>query len=66
MVAVTLTFILYIYYNYYYYLYISTIYYLLYIARRGFVARSTRRSLDDDDVERIADLHIFNHEVAQS
>ena len=28
-------------------------------------ASSERRSRDDDDVERNADLHIFNHEVAQ-
>ena len=28
-------------------------------------ASSERDSLDDDDVERNADLYIFNHEVAQ-
>ena len=35
---------------------------------RGQEASSERDSLDDDDVERCncnADLHIFNHEVAQ-
>ena len=32
---------------------------------RGQEASSERRSRDDDDVERNADLHIFNHEVAQ-
>ena len=32
---------------------------------RGQEASSERDSLDDDDVERNADLYIFNHEVAQ-
>ena len=31
----------------------------------GQEASSERNSLDDDDVERNADLYIFNHEVAQ-
>ena len=32
---------------------------------RGQEALSERDSLDDDNVERNADLYIFNHEVAQ-
>ena len=32
---------------------------------RGQEASSERDSLDDDDVERNADLYIFNYEVAQ-
>ena len=32
---------------------------------RGQEASSEHESLDDDDVERNADLYIFNHEVAQ-
>ena len=32
---------------------------------RGQEASSEYKSLDDDDVERNADLYMFNHEVAQ-